>query len=200
MTAQVATPAGSRIRGFVDSASADVTEIEIDRPRVAAEADGRIPNAFISNATALSALSVPSSAVTTASGARPAATTPRCRSRTSCVPPSRRRRTRVEQRRDDVAGGVAHGPGHRGRSLRDERQTGPGRERVAILRVEHRLRRGDRSEEGRDRDGPRRRRPGVADRVTRRQADVVAAIGDDRAVGAFAVPGQRRDGRRGGAR
>jgi hypothetical protein len=53
-------------RGTVDSASADVTVNVIYRPRVAAEADGRIPKAFISKATDWVGLNVPSRAVTTA--------------------------------------------------------------------------------------------------------------------------------------
>ncbi len=67
VTAQVETPGWvTYTRGVVDRASAVVTEIEIDRPRVAADAEGRIPKAFISKATAWVALSVPSVAVATA--------------------------------------------------------------------------------------------------------------------------------------
>src|SRR5690349_8876716 len=55
----------TRTRGAVESGSAEVTEILIDRPRVAAEAEVRIRNAFISKPTAWTAVDVPSVADTT---------------------------------------------------------------------------------------------------------------------------------------
>jgi hypothetical protein len=65
VTAQVATPGcATWTRGAVESASADVTLIVIDRPRVAIDADGRMPKAFISKPTDWTAVSVPSVADT----------------------------------------------------------------------------------------------------------------------------------------